>query len=101
MDFFGIRATVEEISVNLTHREFILLKFLIGNKDHVFTRLRTIDRQWSSVELGQNRTVDVHVGHLRTKLGIAGPSIVTVFGIGYCFVDEPVNSQVLSESVSE
>lgn len=49
-----------------------------------------IDRVWPGYEPIGFRTVDVHVGRLRSKLGLAGRQIETVFGVGYRFVEEPV-----------
>ena len=49
----------------------------------VFTRSQLLDRIWDSEFTGATRTVDVHIGTLRTKLGTAGDYIQTIRGVGY------------------
>lgn len=53
------------------------------------SRDRLLDRIWGSAESVEARTVDVHLGRLRAKLGAAGGQIQTVFGLGYQFVEDP------------
>jgi len=73
--------------VKLTRREFELLKYLIDNRNRVLSRDRLLERVWGYDRVIETRSVDVHVGRLRTKLGPAGQQIETVVGLGYRFVD--------------
>lgn len=74
--------------VDLTLKEFELLRILIENKGTVFTRSHLLDKIWGYEFDGESRTVDVHVRTLRQKLGSAGKYIHTVRGIGYKIEEE-------------
>ncbi len=69
--------------VSLTLKEYELLCLLMTNSDTVFTRDVILERIWGFPFDGENRTVDVHIRTLRTKLGECGDLIETVRGIGY------------------
>lgn len=73
--------------VNLTLKEYELLKLLMENADQVFTRDILLSRIWGQDYLGETRTVDVHIGTLRTKLAESGERIETVRGVGYKMVE--------------
>ncbi len=70
-------------SVSLTLKEFELLCLLLENPGVVFTRDQLLNQIWGYAFDGESRTVDVHVRHLRQKLGDCGKYIETVRGIGY------------------
>ena len=86
-DFDAVAIAVDEQPVRLTRREFELLKFLVENRNRVLSRDRLLERVWGYDRFIETRSVDVHVGRLRAKLGAAGPQIETVVGLGYRFVD--------------
>ena len=67
----------------LTYKEFELLCLLISNRGTVFNRDQILQRIWGFEFDGENRTVDVHIRTLRTKLGECGKLVETVRGIGY------------------
>lgn len=69
--------------VILTLKEYDLLKLLMENQGYVFTRNSILSKVWGMDFEGETRTVDVHIGTLRTKLGKAGSLIQTVRGVGY------------------
>lgn len=69
--------------VELTLKEFALLQLFMEHPGRVFTRDQLLERIWSTDYVGETRTVDVHIGTLRTKLGPCGDYIRTVRGIGY------------------
>jgi DNA-binding response OmpR family regulator len=73
--------------VRLTRREFELLQFLVQNRNRVISRDRLLERVWGYDHAVETRSVDVHVGRLRGKLGIAAAQIETVVGLGYRFVE--------------
>lgn len=70
-------------NVILTLKEFELLSLLISNPGTVFTRDQILQKIWGFEFDGENRTVDVHIRTLRTKLGDCGEQIKTIRGIGY------------------
>ena len=86
-DFDAVVVTVDDCPLRLTRREFELLRFLVQNKDRVISRDRLLERVWGYDRSVETRSVDVHIGRLRTKLGAAGAQIETVIGLGYRFVD--------------
>ena len=86
-DFDAVSVSVEGQAVRLTRREFELLRYLVQNKNRVVSRDRLLERVWGYDRLVETRSVDVHVGRLRGKLGEAGRQIETVVGLGYRFID--------------
>jgi DNA-binding response OmpR family regulator len=87
-DFDAVAIAVDGAAVRLTRREFELLRFLVENRNRVLSRDRLLERVWGLDRSVETRSVDVHVGRLRSKLGSAGAQIETVIGLGYRFVDE-------------
>lgn len=75
--------TADGIRVQLTLKEFELLHTFMTNPGRAFTRERLLSSVWCEDFLGETRTVDVHVGTLRQKLGSCGKYIRTVRGVGY------------------
>ena len=75
--------TVNDRLISLTLKEYELLKFLAENTGHVFTRDILLASVWGADFVGETRTVDVHIGTLRTKLDECGDMIKTVRGVGY------------------
>lgn len=69
--------------VVLTLKEYELLKLFMENPGMVFSRDRLMSRIWGDDYVGESRTVDVHIGSLRTKLGACGSYIETIRGVGY------------------
>jgi DNA-binding response OmpR family regulator len=85
-DFDAVSITVDGTPVRLTRREFELLKYLVENRNRVLSRDRLLERVWGYDQVIETRSVDVHVGRLRAKLGPAGHQIETVVGLGYRFL---------------
>ena len=69
--------------VELTHKEFELLKVFLQNPNMVFSRDKLMSEIWGMDYIGETRTVDMHIKTLRHKLGKAGGQIKTVIGVGY------------------
>lgn len=69
--------------VDLTLKEYGLLRLFMENLGRVFTRDQLLEQIWDADYVGETRTVDVHIGTLRTKLGKCGEYIETVRGVGY------------------
>lgn len=74
--------------IPLTYKEFALLCLLLENRGRVLTRDVIMDRVWGEDFDGENRTVDVHIRTLRSKLGKEGAHIRTVRGMGYKLAEE-------------
>ena len=81
-------AIVDGSVISLTLKEYDLLNLFLANLDHVFTRDTLLERVWGVDGIYESRTVDVHLGTLRTKLGKSGNLIETVRGVGYKMVKD-------------
>ena len=74
---------VDGKSIELTYKEFELLKLLMKNHGIVISRDVIMERVWDSSFEGESRTIDVHVRTLRQKLGDGGSIIKTIRNVGY------------------
>ncbi|MBT4512845.1 MAG: response regulator transcription factor [Chloroflexi bacterium] len=73
--------------INLSFKEYELLKVLVTNKDRVLTREAILDKVWGYDYFGGDRTVDVHIRRLRSKIEDAHHSFIdTVRNVGYKFI---------------
>lgn len=79
---------VEGKKIDLTSTEFRILKILAEKKGKVFTRSQILDLLWGDEKAVLDRTIDVHIKHLRDKLGKAAGLIKNIRGIGYKISDE-------------
>ena len=77
------QVSVDGEPVTLTKKEFDILRMLLENRGIVLSRDRMLNTIWGYDFDGENRTVDVHIRTLRSKLGEAGSHIETVRGVGY------------------
>jgi DNA-binding response OmpR family regulator len=85
------QARVGTTLLDLTFKEFELLKYLAQHPGRVFTRAQLLQEVWGYDYFGGTRTVDVHVRRLRAKLGPERESLIgTVRNVGYKFVAQPV-----------
>ena len=82
-DSFEVK--IDNSPVELTYAEFRILSLLISRPGRVFTRQQIIDGMWDDYRVVTSKTVDVHVTHLRKKLGRYGNYVKTVRGVGYKF----------------
>lgn len=80
--------TIDGKAVLLTLKEYELLKLFMESPGRVFTRDNILSSVWGDDFAGETRTVDVHIGTLRTKLEKAGDYIRTVRGVGYKLEEE-------------
>ena len=87
IDIDARQVTVDERPVELTAIEFDLLRVLAENRGRVLTREQLLEKVWGGEYFGEMRVVDVHLGHVRQKLGDGG-FITTVRGVGYRFEAE-------------
>jgi two-component system alkaline phosphatase synthesis response regulator PhoP len=89
MDVGAHTVTVDENPIELTAIEFDLLKPLAENRGRVISREQLLEKVWGGEYFGEMRVVDVHLGHVRQKLG-REDLIATIRGVGYRFEDEPL-----------
>ncbi len=75
--------TVDGRRVQLTYKEFEILRLFLSRPGMVFTREQLFNEVWGSDFLGETRTVDMHIRTLRQKLGVYGQRIETVRNVGY------------------
>jgi DNA-binding response OmpR family regulator len=79
--------------LDLTFKEFELIKFLAQHPGRVFTRAQLLQEVWGYDYFGGTRTVDVHVRRLRAKLGADREALIgTVRNVGYKFVAQPLTA---------
>ncbi|HEY5729756.1 MAG TPA: response regulator transcription factor [Anaerolineales bacterium] len=89
IDVGARKVTMDENPIELTTVEFDLLKTLAENHGRVLSREQLLEKVWGGEYFGEIRVVDVHLGHVRQKLG-RDDLIATVRGVGYRFEDEPM-----------
>ena len=90
IDETSYSARVSGRLLDLTYKEFELIKHLAQHPGRVFTRAQLLQEVWGYDYFGGTRTVDVHVRRLRAKLGLEHEVLIgTVRNVGYRFVPEP------------
>ena len=82
-DLSGRRVLVEGREVPLSRKEYDILAQLLSARGLVVRRDQLIQEIWGGCFDGESRTIDVHIRHLRQKLGPAGSLIATIKGVGY------------------
>jgi DNA-binding response OmpR family regulator len=86
VDLENYEVTVDGEPLDLTYKEYELLRFLITHRGRVFTREALLNHVWGYDYFGGSRTVDVHIRRVRAKLGVTYESLVeTVRNVGYRF----------------
>ena len=81
------KCTVDGTEVKLTRKEFELLAYLIQHRGKICSREQILSRVWSDEVIVLDRTIDVNITRLRSKIGPYGSYIVTRSGFGYGFKD--------------
>lgn len=79
------RCTVDGAEVKLTRKEFELLAYLMAHRGKICSREQILSRVWSNEVVVLDRTIDVNITRVRTKIGPYGAYIVTRTGFGYGF----------------
>lgn len=80
--------TVSDRTIDLTPSEFRVLELLVSKAGWVFTRSKILDHLWGEDKAVTERTIDVHIRHLREKLGDYAKLIKNIRGVGYKFEGE-------------
>lgn len=81
------RCLVDSVEVKLTKKEFELLAYLISHRGKILSREQILNKIWSDEVVVLDRTIDVNITRLRSKIGAYGSFIVTRSGFGYGFRD--------------
>jgi two-component system phosphate regulon response regulator PhoB len=84
-DIDAHRVTVDGTEIELTPKEYALLICLLERRGRTQSRQDLLEAVWETTAEIETRTVDMHVGRLRSKLGVAGDQLETVRGFGYRF----------------
>jgi DNA-binding response OmpR family regulator len=100
IDEASYSAKVHGKPLDLTYKEFELLRFLAAHPSRVFTREQLLSEVWGYDYFGGTRTVDVHVRRLRAKLGDQEALIGTVRNVGYRFNLHEENDERVPHSVA-
>ncbi len=85
IDENGRTVTVDGKPIELSLREFELLKYLLDNEKVALSRNKILNNVWNYDYYGDSRTIDSHIKKIRSKLGKKGKYIETIRGIGYKF----------------
>ena len=86
IDLIKHRVSVKEGEVSLTSKEYALLSFLASNPGRLYSRDALLNHVWGYDYFGGDRTVDVHIRRLRSKIEDPEHSFIdTVRNMGYCF----------------
>lgn len=85
IDLEKFQTKIDGVPIDLTYSEFKTLQMLILKPGRIYTRQQIIDGIWDDYRVVTSKTVDVHITHLRRKLGKYGDFIKTVRGVGYKF----------------
>jgi len=86
IDTAGYRVFVDSALVELTFKEYELLRFLATHPNRVYTREALLDKVWGYDYFGGARTVDVHIRRIRSKIEVGGNTFIeTVRSVGYRF----------------
>ena len=88
MDVTSHRVYLGDREISLTQKEYALLEYFLTHKGIALSRDKLLTEVWGYNYVGETRTVDVHIRHLREKLGTEGDKIETVKGLGYRFSGE-------------
>ncbi|MBP3633805.1 MAG: response regulator transcription factor [Oscillospiraceae bacterium] len=83
LDPVGHTVTADGVRLDLTHKEYELLRLFLSQPGTAFTREQLLTTIWKTDYLGETRTVDMHIRTLRQKLGTYGHKIETVRNVGY------------------
>ena len=85
VDFDARRVFINELEVELTHKEYELLVLLIQNVDNAVTREKLVETVWDSSISSDDRTLDTHIKSLRKKILEYSDNIITIRRVGYRF----------------
>ena len=85
IDFSARQVFIDKQEIELTHKEYELLRLLVENVNNAVTREQLVNDIWESNISTDDRTLDTHVKSLRKKIGIYSDNIITIRRVGYRF----------------
>ena len=85
IDKIAHQVTIDGKPVELSYKEFELLTYFMENKGIALSREKILNNVWNYDYFGEARTIDTHVKKLRSKMGVKGNCIKTIWGMGYKF----------------
>jgi two-component system response regulator ResD len=85
LDKAAHQVKIDGINIDLSFKEFELLTYFVTNQGVALSRERILNNVWNYDYFGDARTIDTHVKKLRSKMGIKGDFIKTIWGMGYKF----------------
>lgn len=85
LDVVGHTVKVKGKAIELSYKEFELLNYFVVNQGVALSREKILNNVWNYDYFGDARTIDTHVKKLRSKLGVCGEYIKTIWGMGYKF----------------
>lgn len=88
IDTLGYNVYIDNELIQMTPKEYVLLLYLVKNKNVVLSREQILNKVWDMDYFGEDRTIDTHIKTLRAHLKDYRHYIVTVRGVGYKFVYE-------------
>jgi DNA-binding response OmpR family regulator len=91
IDLSAMRVRFKGVPVDLTYKEFELLRYFIQNPSTALRRDQILQAVWGDDYFGGDRTVDIHVRRLRAKIPPLSEAIETVHGVGYRFTPRPAD----------
>ncbi|MBI5868770.1 MAG: response regulator transcription factor [candidate division Zixibacteria bacterium] len=89
LDRSRFEVSIDGAVIDLTTKEFGLLEAFLRNRGRVLTRDYLLSTVWGNVEIGNTRTIDVHVRHLREKIPLLADAVITIKNLGYKLRDNP------------
>ena len=85
---------VNNIQIQLTQKEFDLLKLLIENAETIVSRETMFEEVWGKENVMETRTIDMHIKSIRQKLNLQKENIITVRGMGYKLTEMKENQEI-------
>lgn len=85
LDKAAHQVKIDGVNLDLSYKEFELLTYFITNQGVALSRERILNNVWNYDYFGDARTIDTHVKKLRSKMGVKGDYIKTIWGMGYKF----------------
>ena len=76
---------MDDVKIDLTHKEYELLLYLVNNANVAVTREQLLEKVWGYGYYGDDRTLDTHMKSLRKKIGKYSDNIITIRRVGYRF----------------
>ncbi len=101
IDFNSYEVLIDDKRIDLTRTEFKILQLLTKQPGRVYNRSQILDYLWGTDKIVIDRTIDVHIKHLREKIGRFGEYIRNIRSVGYKFEIDSCNEEKIEEKDNE